>query len=1066
MSYTDGKDAGRKTRSLLVLCLLVLGTLFTAGAALASLPSGSSKAPSANAGQSQNAPRTAQQKPQPSERATLQAERPSPAEAQSPEITLIERSEKPHFIDLENLGVAPDAVTEQDATRKGQSKDAASAPPAVPVGPSAPEGNTVGVANASMSFEPAVISTTSGMAPFAALTVSGMQPGEPVVLTIRDYALYFNADEYGYLEFTIRSTFYEGFFTFKAQGLFSGKIAGGGLQIDNSAAFSTGLAISPHAVRPACKCPSDVLVMRASRFPVNEDIGFYRNEAEIDFPAADEYGSARVYFNVNISGETAQRAAVYTAIYTGSGGIDPSYLAGQSVEERFDATPLGPDDGASSPEGDQNSTRAFVDRAVVSNTANSNLWVIGEGFEPSEQVTVALPFSGNAVVTADSQGAVAVSISAQGAAPGIYRLTLTGNTSGDVAYAAFNVRLFAEDIPTAIAKPSRSANDGGFVELFFSKFTPGATGTVYLDNQVVTTYTVDAKGVGSVVVPEPASGIPHGYGFETGNGQFAAAPFFLFPDATISGSIYDGVTGRPIRASMWVGDLYALYMPPGGVTQGSLGFPTGFYTMSLASGEYQAVVRGSGCYDPITTTLLITPGANTRNWYLYPDTDSGPYYCADNAGRAYQPANNALLTQTFDDQSVPVQLPFPVEYYSTNYFTGTINANGMLSLGDGNYACTGGFDCWTNQGLPNPARPNNTIYALWDDLAGSGYSTSGVFTGVVGSAPNRTFIVEWREIRHRDDFSQGITNTVQLQIDEATDDIYMVYPTFRVGKSDGIGATIGLENAGGTSARVYQANIGSDFAPTGELNNFIFAGNSVLYTTDLSIVYPSPTPTATATATATACPIQFEDVPPGSTFYPYVRCLACRGIVSGYPCDSSGGPCQPQFRPGQNVTRGQISKMVALAASLTGPLGPQKFEDVPPGSTFYSYIQQLANRGNIGGYTCGGPGEPCVAPGNLPYFRPGGNTSRGQLTKIVSETAEFNDAPGPQKFTDVPPGSTFYDWVNRLANRAVIGGYTCGGPGEPCDAQNLPYFRPGAFVTRGQTAKIVASTFFPGCQTP
>src|SRR5207248_6629952 len=36
----------------------------------------------------------------------------------------------------------------------------------------------------------------------------------------------------------------------------------------------------------------------------------------------------------------------------------------------------------------------------------------------------------------------------------------------------------------------------------------------------------------------------------------------------------------------------------------------------------------------------------------------------------------------------------------------------------------------------------------------------------------------------------------------------------------------------------------------------------------------------------------------------------------------------------------------------------------------------------------------------------------------------------------------------------IVSGYTCGGPGEPCDAQHRPYFRPYAYVTRGQLSKI------------
>jgi hypothetical protein len=47
-----------------------------------------------------------------------------------------------------------------------------------------------------------------------------------------------------------------------------------------------------------------------------------------------------------------------------------------------------------------------------------------------------------------------------------------------------------------------------------------------------------------------------------------------------------------------------------------------------------------------------------------------------------------------------------------------------------------------------------------------------------------------------------------------------------------------------------------------------------------------------------------------------------------------------------------------------------------------------------------------------------------------------------------------------------MGGYPCGSPGETCDEQNRPYFRWNAQVTRGQTSKIVANTFFPNCQTP
>jgi hypothetical protein len=220
---------------------------------------------------------------------------------------------------------------------------------------------------------------------------------------------------------------------------------------------------------------------------------------------------------------------------------------------------------------------------------------------------------------------------------------------------------------------------------------------------------------------------------------------------------------------------------------------------------------------------------------------------------------------------------------------------------------------------------------------------------------------------------------------------------------------------------------------------------------------PTSSPSVTPISTPTPCTIQFTDVPEDSTFYVYIRCLACRGIVAGYDDNT--------FKPDSSVTRGQLSKIISNAANFNDPPGSQLFEDVPPGSTFYDYIQRLGSRGFISGYDCGGPGEPCSS-GNLPYFRPGNNATRGQISKIVSNAAGFSDPPGAQQFEDVAPGSSFYDYVHRLSSRGVMQGYPCGGPGEPCSPTNLPYFRPYNNATRGQTSKIVSNTFFPDCQTP
>lgn len=221
------------------------------------------------------------------------------------------------------------------------------------------------------------------------------------------------------------------------------------------------------------------------------------------------------------------------------------------------------------------------------------------------------------------------------------------------------------------------------------------------------------------------------------------------------------------------------------------------------------------------------------------------------------------------------------------------------------------------------------------------------------------------------------------------------------------------------------------------------------------------TATVVATSTSTSCAMTFSDVNPDDTFYPFIRCLACRNIISGYGDGT--------FRPYNDITRGQIAKMVSNSAGYDEDPGPQMYQDVDGNNPFYQWINRLSNRGHMSGYPCDtAPEEPCIPPDNRPYFRPGNTATRGQISKIVSNAAGYEDdiPPDRQTFADVLPGSTFWLYIERLVVHDIIGGYPCGGPGEPCDPENRPYFRPYSNVTRGQASKIVANTFFPGCQTP
>ena len=181
---------------------------------------------------------------------------------------------------------------------------------------------------------------------------------------------------------------------------------------------------------------------------------------------------------------------------------------------------------------------------------------------------------------------------------------------------------------------------------------------------------------------------------------------------------------------------------------------------------------------------------------------------------------------------------------------------------------------------------------------------------------------------------------------------------------------------------------------------------------------------ATSTATVTACSITFSDVLPSDYFYEPVRYLYCAGAISGYADNT--------FRPYNDTTRGQLSKIVVLAEGFpinTG--GGPHFSDVPETNPFYAFVETANNRGLISGYADG-------------TFRPGNNVTRGQLSKIVVLAMGWSlYIPSTPTFSDVGTGNAFYSHIETAYAHGIISGYADG------------TFRPGNNATRGQIAKIV-----------
>jgi hypothetical protein len=136
----------------------------------------------------------------------------------------------------------------------------------------------------------------------------------------------------------------------------------------------------------------------------------------------------------------------------------------------------------------------------------------------------------------------------------------------------------------------------------------------------------------------------------------------------------------------------------------------------------------------------------------------------------------------------------------------------------------------------------------------------------------------------------------------------------------------------------------------------------------------------------------FEDVERNTNpFWLQIERMAALGYVSGYPCGGLDEPCiepgrKPYFRWNNPVTRSQLTKILVEANQYAkSPPNDPTFEDVPPGSPFYTYVETAYAEGLLGGYPCGLVGEPCGS-GNEPYFRGHAYATRGQLSKMVTLT--------------------------------------------------------------------------------
>jgi hypothetical protein len=178
----------------------------------------------------------------------------------------------------------------------------------------------------------------------------------------------------------------------------------------------------------------------------------------------------------------------------------------------------------------------------------------------------------------------------------------------------------------------------------------------------------------------------------------------------------------------------------------------------------------------------------------------------------------------------------------------------------------------------------------------------------------------------------------------------------------------------------------------------------------------------------------FTDVAGSSPFFRFVETILHKGVTGG--CTATA------YCPVASTTREQMAVFVLVSKEPPGYTpaacgATSMFADVPPGSPFCRWIEELARRGVVAG--CGGSNYCPSAP-----------ATREAMAVFVLRTLDPALNPpacGTPVFADVPASSPFCRWIEELARRGVVTG--CGG-GNYC---------PTANVSREQMSVFLAVTF-------
>jgi subtilisin family serine protease len=170
----------------------------------------------------------------------------------------------------------------------------------------------------------------------------------------------------------------------------------------------------------------------------------------------------------------------------------------------------------------------------------------------------------------------------------------------------------------------------------------------------------------------------------------------------------------------------------------------------------------------------------------------------------YTTITGTSLGLSGDSSTATIIPPFPIPFGGGSYDNVYVGADGVISFSNA-------YTYWYNYAIPT-TNVQTLVAPFWDDLVPISGGNHNVFWDVVGSAPSRQLVIEWRDVPC---FICSSTESAKFQVifyEDKSDILFnyadVYFSSFASSYNNGLSATVGVQIST-TSGRQYSYNTAS-----------------------------------------------------------------------------------------------------------------------------------------------------------------------------------------------------------------------------------------------------------------